>query len=283
MSSLNTQKEIVSCCDCCINKYMHTTSQNVLDVHEGGTDIHFCSALSSSSDELTEWEWVLWGSYNSPVTCLSDMPPGQKKWSCRSTRGSQWMGKCGISLYWNSLFKFRAINIWYIGSLLWKISVVTELTIRVRTEQFLRSWEQAWLRPELEIWSVLALLKLISSFYSSSTWVKLLSHHHKIWLPSCSGVKELICCFQESTIRGVLSLSHFFQDRRDLRLRPKLICKGKCVGSDKAMEGNGIMSRKWAKSCGNAVCLHSYWYVSLLWSSSMVRSVGLYNVECFTE
>lgn len=53
MSPLNTQKETATCCDYCINKYMHTTSQNVLDVYEGGTDIHFCSAQSSSSDELT--------------------------------------------------------------------------------------------------------------------------------------------------------------------------------------------------------------------------------------
>lgn len=112
------------------------------------------------------------------VTCLLD----DKKWSFRSTRGSQWMGKGGINLHWNSLFKFRDINIWCTGSLLWKDGVITEFTIRVRTEQFLRSWEQAWcgeLRVELEIWSALALLKLISSLYSSSTWVKLLSHHHK--------------------------------------------------------------------------------------------------------
>lgn len=41
MSPLNTQKENVTCHDCCISKYMHTTSQDVLDLYEGGTEIHF--------------------------------------------------------------------------------------------------------------------------------------------------------------------------------------------------------------------------------------------------
>lgn len=41
MSPLNTQKENVTRCDYCINKYMHTTSQYVLDLYEGGTKIHF--------------------------------------------------------------------------------------------------------------------------------------------------------------------------------------------------------------------------------------------------
>lgn len=44
MSPLNTQKENVTCCDYCINKYVHTTSQNVPDLYEGGTKIHICPA-----------------------------------------------------------------------------------------------------------------------------------------------------------------------------------------------------------------------------------------------
>lgn len=60
-----------------------------------------------------------------------------------------------------------------------------------------------------------------------------------MWLPSCSGVKELVCCLQESAIRGVLSLLHFVQDRIDLRPGPKFISKGKCFGRDK------LCSRQW--------------------------------------
>jgi len=44
MPPLNIQKENVAHCDCCINKYMHITSQDVLDLYEGGTEIHFCPA-----------------------------------------------------------------------------------------------------------------------------------------------------------------------------------------------------------------------------------------------
>lgn len=44
MSPLNTQKENVACHDYCINKYMHTTSQDVLDLYESEAEIHFCPA-----------------------------------------------------------------------------------------------------------------------------------------------------------------------------------------------------------------------------------------------
>lgn len=44
MSPLNTQKENVTHRDYCINKYMHTTSQDVLDLYEDGTEIRFCPA-----------------------------------------------------------------------------------------------------------------------------------------------------------------------------------------------------------------------------------------------
>lgn len=54
MSPLNTQKENVTCCDYCINKYMHTTSQNVPDLYEGGTKIHICPAQGFSTDEPNE-------------------------------------------------------------------------------------------------------------------------------------------------------------------------------------------------------------------------------------
>lgn len=44
MSPLNTQRENVTHHDYCINKYMHTVSQDVLDLYEGGTEVHFCPA-----------------------------------------------------------------------------------------------------------------------------------------------------------------------------------------------------------------------------------------------
>lgn len=54
MSPLNIKKDNVTHHDYCINKYMHTTPQDVLDLYEGGTEIHFCPAQSSSSDEGNE-------------------------------------------------------------------------------------------------------------------------------------------------------------------------------------------------------------------------------------
>lgn len=44
MSPLNKEKENVTRCDYCTNKYMHTTSQDMLDLYEDGTKIHFFSA-----------------------------------------------------------------------------------------------------------------------------------------------------------------------------------------------------------------------------------------------